>query len=450
MNKTHLIFTKSNTPLPSFNMNQSIKDHNNKKTNPFHITKNVFYSDFQSQKNKEQAFVNPTRLRFNQVDWNSLIEKKNKVNKEKNIFRLSNFENKKKKKEGLKSKGFLVQKISGGCFKIEDYYKSKVISSSYSYLENEKKEETEKVNLQKKESINLHVNTTKTNNNNDNNNETRIENPDFNFKSSSLLSETETKNENQLNKKQEFPNNSTKFNIKNINNTNIDDIFKRIMNNNQKEAEARSTSRIMNSSSYQNKVYKQRSTSNKFFSSTNSGFIYEKPYNNEQSYMPFINKQNSKGSIVLSLDKNDLYHWRKHEDIWKSLSSSSFSLENLIKNETHLKYLLPANDSDILLSLYIYTYIDNKNKDSNSYIINEDKVEIEADSIDASNEVKKWKAVYKKLLIRWHPDKLIPFLKRINIDEEMIMKIEKRSFSIMNGVNSLFRIVLERLKLGIK
>lgn len=449
MNKTHFIFTKSNTPLPSFNMNQSNKVLDNKKTNPFHITKNVFYSDFPSQKNKEQAFINPTRLRFNQVDWNSLIEKKNKVKKEKNIFRLSNFENKKKNREGLKSKGLIIQKInSGGCFKIEDYYISKDSNSSisHSYLEKEKekKEETEKEKEKEKENTISHVNLTKTNENND----IRIENPDF--KSSST--QQETKNDNNLNENQAFPSNSSKFNIKNIKNTNIDDIFKRIMNNNQKEAEARSTSRIMNSSSYQNKVYKQRSTSNKFFSSTNSGFIYEKPYNKEQSYMPLINTRDSKGSIILSLDKNDLYHWKKHEDIWKNLSflssQSSFSLKSLIKNETHLKFLLPANDSDILLSLYIYTYIDNT--DNNSYIINEDKVEIDADSVNYLNEVKKWKGVYKKLLIRWHPDKLIPFLKRINIDEEMIMKIEKRTFSIMNGVNSLFRIVLERLKIGIK
>ena len=145
------------------------------------------------------------------------------------------------------------------------------------------------------------------------------------------------------------------------------------------------------------------------------------------------------------------FEWKKHEEIWSNI----LQLSNFSK-ELH-KYILPPNDNDVIISLYLKLFPKvlnfcsinkklngtNKEKDFISFYID--------DNIpNPKNEIKKWKMAYKKVIFRWHPDKLNAILNEVNLDENIKNILFKKSTIIINNMNNIFKSILEILNKIIK
>ena len=145
------------------------------------------------------------------------------------------------------------------------------------------------------------------------------------------------------------------------------------------------------------------------------------------------------------------FEWKKHEEIWSNI----LQLSNFSK-ELH-KYILPPNDNDVIISLYLKLFPKvlnfcsinkklngtNKEKDFISFYIDDNIA-------NPKNEIKKWKMAYKKVIFRWHPDKLNAILNEINLDENIKNKLFKKSTIIINNMNNIFKSILETLNKIIK
>ena len=61
-------------------------------------------------------------------------------------------------------------------------------------------------------------------------------------------------------------------------------------------------------------------------------------------------------------------------------------------------------------------------------------------------EIKKWKEAYKRVIFRWHPDKLFANLEEINFkNEQQKIELKKKSTQIINNMNSLYKNIIEIL-----
>ena len=61
-------------------------------------------------------------------------------------------------------------------------------------------------------------------------------------------------------------------------------------------------------------------------------------------------------------------------------------------------------------------------------------------------EIKKWKEAYKRVIFRWHPDKLFANLEEINFkNEQQKIELKKKSTQIINNMNSLYKNIIETL-----
>ena len=145
------------------------------------------------------------------------------------------------------------------------------------------------------------------------------------------------------------------------------------------------------------------------------------------------------------------FEWKKHEEIWSNI----LQLSNFSK-ELH-KYILPPNDNDVIISLYLKLFPKvlnfcsvnkklngtNKEKDFISFYIDDNIA-------NPKNEIKKWKMTYKKVIFRWHPDKLNAILNEVNLDENIKNILFKKSTIIINNMNNIFKSILEILNKIIK
>ena len=145
------------------------------------------------------------------------------------------------------------------------------------------------------------------------------------------------------------------------------------------------------------------------------------------------------------------FEWKKHEEIWSNI----LQLSNFSK-ELH-KYILPPNDNDVIISLYLKLFPKvlnfcsinkklngtNKEKDFISFYIDDNIA-------NPKNEIKKWKMAYKKVIFRWHPDKLNAILNEVNLDENIKNILFKKSTIIINNMNNIFKSILEILNKIIK
>ena len=62
-------------------------------------------------------------------------------------------------------------------------------------------------------------------------------------------------------------------------------------------------------------------------------------------------------------------------------------------------------------------------------------------------KLKNGKMYYKRVIFRWHPDKLFPLINELKIKNDFIKKeIERRSSLIINNINVLFQNIMEILK----
>ena len=61
-------------------------------------------------------------------------------------------------------------------------------------------------------------------------------------------------------------------------------------------------------------------------------------------------------------------------------------------------------------------------------------------------EIKKWKEAYKRVIFRWHPDKLFATLEEINFkNEQQKNELKKKSTQIINNMNTLYKSIIEIL-----
>ena len=290
---------------------------------------------------------------------------------------------------------------------------------SYNSTKNMKIEENTNNNHEKKNNKDIKIN--------EENEEANVK---YNFKTSSYFFTPKFKN-NENNKKD--------------NNSNIEDIIKNVIENNKKVAEARASTSFYNiGKNYLNN--KMRDSQKNFYSSSNSKktFTGEKDTNFEKNQAKDSYKRKF-NSIQLTLFCPA--DWEKHEEIWKNISNKSF-------NEKFEHFLLPPNDTDIIISNYLRIYPNKLNICNYSKINTKSKNEkeflsfyIDDDIQNPKNEIKKWKNVYKNMIFRWHPDKLFPLLKELKIKNEYIKKeLERRSSLIINNINSLYKNIMEILK----
>ena len=141
-------------------------------------------------------------------------------------------------------------------------------------------------------------------------------------------------------------------------------------------------------------------------------------------------------------------NWRKHEEIWDNLVSLNMGLAELER------YLLPPNETDVLVSSYLkmnprvlnfcsLQKINTSNtKNENNFI----SLMVDDNIQNPKQEIKKWKEAYKRVIFRWHPDKLFAALEEINFkNEEKKIELKKRSTQIINNMNILYRNIIEIL-----
>jgi hypothetical protein len=160
------------------------------------------------------------------------------------------------------------------------------------------------------------------------------------------------------------------------------------------------------------------------------------------------NKLHSLNSLKINLI-NPL-SWRKHEEIWANIQNFA------VFNAEIEKYLLPPNDNDVLVSSYlklfpnvlnfcslnkINTSNNNNNNDNYLFFYIDDKIS------NPKNEMKKWRDAYKRVILRWHPDKLYSFLNDVKIKDENIKNsLKKKSTVIINNMNTKFKNIIEILR----
>ena len=264
-------------------------------------------------------------------------------------------------------------------------------------------------------------------------------NPKFNFKTSSyFFSPNFKKNEINKNKKEDS--------------ANIKNIINNVIENNKKAAQARGSTSFYNiGNNYLNN--KMRDSQKNFYSSSsnkqnkNSYFrnTYTNFYKDQAQDETKFNKKRKKSNYI-QLTLLSPAEWEKHEDVWANISNRKY--------ENFEQFFLPPNDTDILISSYLKMYPNKLNICNYSKIntLSKNEKEFLSFSIDddignPKIEIKKWKNVYKKMIFRWHPDKLFPLINDLKITNDFIKKeIERRSSLIINNINVLFQNIMEILK----
>ena len=223
-------------------------------------------------------------------------------------------------------------------------------------------------------------------------------------------------------------------------NLNIKNIINNVLENNKRASNARdSTSFYKIENFFINN--KMRKSQNNFYSSS----YYKKDTNFTKEQTKETNSNSNKKFNQIQLTLISPKEWEKHEEIW-------MNIKNI--NEKFEKYVLPPNDMDALVSCYLKMYpyklnICNLSK-VNSFSKNQKEIlsfYIDDDIENPRNEIKKWKNAYKKMILRWHPDKLFPLINELNLKNEFIKKeLERRSSLIVNNINALYQNINEILK----
>ena len=269
-------------------------------------------------------------------------------------------------------------------------------------------------------------------------------------------------NNNEKKEKEKEKNSNVKYNFKTSsyfyshkfnnnknekeNTTNIENIINNVIENNRRAGQARVSNSFYNlGKNYLNN--KIKNTQKNFYKNKNYYYSgdtnFEKDQNKDEISRNLKNRKLN--FIQLTIISPSL--WKKHEEVWENISNKNY-------NDKYENYILPPNDTDILISSYIRIYPTKLNTCVYSRVNSISKEEkeilnfcIDDDIQNPKNEIKKWKNVYKKMIFRWHPDKLFPLLKELNIKNEYIKKeLERRSSLIINNINTLYQNIMEILK----
>ena len=292
--------------------------------------------------------------------------------------------------------------------------------------------------LNKVSSIFENPNKNKENNKNEDNinnekkiNENEETNYDSKFKTSSnFFKQSQNSNSNK----------TTEFDINNI--------INRVIENNKRAGAFKSTNFFNNlGKDFMNNHMRQ--THNSFY---NKNAKYNKFTGNDTNYTnDMLNNDNKLHSLnSLKINLINPLSWRKHEEIWANIQNFA------VFNAEIEKYLIPPNDNDVLISSYlklfpnvlnfcslnkINTSNNNNNNDNYLFFYIDDKIS------NPKNEMKKWRDAYKRVILRWHPDKLYSFLNDVKIKDENIKNsLKKKSTVIINNMNTKFKNIIEILR----
>ncbi|MCQ2818455.1 MAG: hypothetical protein MJ252_14400 [archaeon] len=217
--------------------------------------------------------------------------------------------------------------------------------------------------------------------------------------------------------------------------TNMDSLFNKILNNNKHAAQQKS--KIFFS-------YLGKDLMDNHFKRTGTAFFNQRQAG--ESSNQFHDQAQPKTLNSMDIVINSPINWKQHEEIWKNIQSI-FKVPS--DNE---KYLIPPNTEEVLSSMYITLHpsILNFCKFSNFRENTKDSYlsfNINDNMKNPTAEIRKWKDAYKKVILRWHPDKLNPILKEIKLkDENIKVLIKKRIPLIINNMNTLFKKIMEILR----
>jgi len=228
---------------------------------------------------------------------------------------------------------------------------------------------------------------------------------------------------------------------------NFDSFINKVLENNKKAAQAKQTSHFFNDIGKDFLNNHMRSTRTNFYSSHKRGFTGEKDTNFTNDILNDV-KPNTLNCLKITLLSP--LEWRKHEEIWNNINSLSVGMSELEK------HLIPPNDKDVLISSYLKLYpnvlhfvslnsisTSNKKNSKIDYL----SFNIDDNINNPKLEMKKWKDAYKRLILRWHPDKLYSFISEIKLKDENIGNIlRKQSTIIINNMNSLYKNIIEILR----
>jgi hypothetical protein len=244
--------------------------------------------------------------------------------------------------------------------------------------------------------------------------------------------EKREKNEKNEKSEKEQESNFNKTNFGFFKADEVNNIIRRALENNKKEAAAKNRDFLTSNYPQNYMNINLLKTKNKFFIGANNE---KRPFTED-----FKNKPSSDNYMEISL--NDVTQWKKHEEIWQTINSGQIqtlnSLISAVSSDLE-KYLIPPNDFDILSSSFYKLHFSNC-KQWDKIIIN-DKI------ANAVTETQKWKAAYKRVVQRWHPDKLFPILDKINFKDESRRGLLKKKASVfLNNVNKSIQSIYEILR----
>ncbi len=253
----------------------------------------------------------------------------------------------------------------------------------------------------------------------------------------------------------------TSFKVEDISN-----IMKRVLENNKKEAAAKSREFLNN---YPQNYFNLAKTQTRFFIGSSQSNRTNKPDKDQSDTKNAFDVIN-----FLEINLYDQPAWKRHEEVWEFFKgiknedkeksekeeNNEFDNKTIINNiqknkivinlnknvynlNTNLnntncekeKFLLPPSDEEILISAYYKTF------NINGKIIIDDNIQ------NPKEEMTKWKNCYKKVVMRWHPDKLIPFIESLKIqDENRKNNIIKKAGVIFYHMNRSLKNIIEILK----
>ena len=221
---------------------------------------------------------------------------------------------------------------------------------------------------------------------------------------------------------------------------NINNLINRVIENNKKAAAAKSKD-------FFGEIGKD--FMNNHMRKTNSNFYQSCSSNRYQNQKENINPKQPKTLNSLEITLLNPIEWRKHEEIWANISSLKFAPSDLEK------HLIPPNETDVLVSSYCkmnpfilnfcsFSNISNANSSNNSNYLS---FVIDDTMKNPKLEMKKWKEAYKRVILRWHPDKLLNVLKEVKFkDENKRTILRKKASMLINNMNNLYKQILEILR----
>lgn len=241
----------------------------------------------------------------------------------------------------------------------------------------------------------------------------------------------DSKSEKNLLCEQKFSKSGANFYPK-IKAENVPELLRRIMEKNKKEASVKQRDGFTNLINQKNQNLNLNKNGKLILNpnrpSTRGGAAHSSKTN------PFVRNQSVEdvdNNIYLELNLTDGYFWRKHEDLWNNLSTNTFKIDKDFDN-----YFIPHMESEIVSSIFFK---------ENGVI--KDKLIITDKIFNPKHEIKKWKEAYKIAIKRWHPDKLIPLLADLKIEDDLKNNfIVKKCGSILNSINKSLNMVVDVLK----